>query len=106
PLIFVLAAVIGFARAFQGPALGSLAPNIVPKALLPRAIAFSSMFWQAGGIVGPAVAGYAYAMEPHYAYLFSAGLFGLAVIGMLFVGAVRQAPPQKDRHPIGQIADG
>jgi len=106
PLIFVLAAVIGFARAFQGPALGSLAPNLVPKALLPRAIAFSSMFWQAGAIVGPAIAGYAYALEPHYAYLFSACLFGMAVIAMLFVGKVPQAPRQKDRHPIGQIIDG
>lgn len=106
PLIFVLAAVIGFARAFQGPALGSLAPNIVPKDLLPRAIAFSSMFWQAGSIVGPAIAGYAYAMQPHYAYLFSSLLFGIAVIGMLFVGKVPQAPRQQDRHPISQIIDG
>jgi MFS family permease len=106
PLIFSVAAVLGFARAFQGPAMSSLAPNIVPKELLPRAIAFSSMFWQAGGIVGPAVAGYAYAMQPHYAYVFSAGLFGMAVIGLLLVGRVPQAPPQRGRHPIRQVIDG
>ncbi len=106
PLIFSLAAVLGFARAFQGPALGSLAPNIVPKDLLPRAIAFSSMFWQAGGIVGPAVAGYAYAMKPHYAYLISATLFLAAVVALIFVGNVRQAPPQTGRHPLRQVVDG
>lgn len=106
PLIFSLAAVLGLARAFQGPALGSLAPNLVPKHLLPRAIAFSSMFWQVGGIVGPAIAGYAYALKPHYAYLFSAVLFGLAVLALIRVGAVPQAPPQRDRHPIRQIFDG
>jgi MFS family permease len=106
PLIFSLAAVLGFARAFQGPALSSLAPNIVPKDLLPRAIAFSSMFWQAGGIVGPAVAGYAYAMKPHYAYLISAGLFAAAVIALIFVGDVRQAARQTGRHPIRQVLDG
>ncbi|MCW2393862.1 MULTISPECIES: MFS transporter [unclassified Sphingobium] len=106
PLIFALAALIGFARAFQGPALGSLGPNIVPKDLLPRAIAFSSMFWQAGSIVGPAVAGYAYAFKPYFAYMFSSALFGMAVIGMIFVGKVPQAARQRDRHPIGQIIDG
>lgn len=106
PLIFGIAAVLGSCRAFQGPALGSLAPNIVPKALLPRAIAFSSMAWQAGGIIGPALAGYAYAVKPHYAYLFSAVLILMAVIAMVFVGRVPQAPPQKDRHPIRQVIDG
>jgi len=106
PLIFAVAALLGLCRAFQGPALGSLAPNIVPKHLLPRAIAFSSMFWQAGGIVGPAVAGYAYALKPHYAYMFSAGLFLAAVLALILVGKVRQAPPQRDRHPIRQVLDG
>jgi len=106
PLIFSLAALLGFARAFQGPAIGSLAPNIVPKELLPRAIAFSSMFWQAGSIIGPAIAGYAYAVEPYFAYLFSAGLFLASVVGMVLVGKVPQAPPQRDRHPLRQVLDG
>jgi MFS family permease len=106
PLIFGIAAVLGLCRAFQGPALGSLAPNIVPKHLLPRAIAFSSMFWQAGGIVGPAIAGYAYAMKPHYSYIFSATLFLCAVLALIMVGKVRQAPPQRDRHPVRQVLDG
>ncbi|HWJ69259.1 MAG TPA: MFS transporter [Sphingobium sp.] len=106
PLIFAIAAALGFARAFQGPALGSLAPNIVPKEMLPRAIAFSSMVWQAGSIVGPAVAGYAYALESYYAYMISAGLFLVSVLGLVLVGEVRQAPPQRGRHPIRQVIDG
>jgi MFS family permease len=106
PLIFGIAAVLGSCRAFQGPALGSLAPNIVPKELLPRAIAISSMAWQAGGIMGPAVAGYAYAVQPYYAYTFSAALVLLAVVAMAFVGRVPQAPPDKDRHPVRQVIDG
>ena len=106
PLMFCIAAVLGLCRAFQGPALSSLAPNLVPKDLLPRAIAFSSMFWQAGTIVGPAVAGYAYALKPHYAYMISSGLFFLAVICLILVGKVHQAPPQRDRHPIRQVIDG
>jgi len=106
PLIFCIAAVFGVCRAFQGPALSSLAPNIVPKHLLPRAIAFSSMFWQAGGIIGPAVAGYAYALKPYYAYSFSAVLLVIAAFTLTLVGKVPQAPPQKGRHPIRQVLDG
>ncbi|WP_425396990.1 MFS transporter [Aeoliella sp.] len=106
PLIFFLATMLGAVRAFQGPAIGALAPNIVPPLLLPRAIAFSSITWQTGAIVGPAIAGYAYAWAPHYAYLLSALLFGLALGGLVLVGHVPQAPPQKDRHPVRQILDG
>jgi MFS family permease len=106
PLIFGIAAVLGLCRAFMGPALSALAPNIVPKPMLPRAIAFSSMFWQAGAIIGPAMAGYAYAMKPHYAYLVAAGLLLVSIVAMVFVGKVPQAPPQKDRHPIRQVIDG
>ncbi|OJY66951.1 MAG: MFS transporter [Sphingobium sp. 66-54] len=106
PLIFSIAAVLGLARAFQGPALSSLAPNIVPMEMLPRAIAFSSMFWQAGGIVGPALAGYAYALESYYAYIISAVLFLVSVVALVMVGDVPQAPPQKGRHPIRQVIDG
>ena len=106
PLIYGIAAVLGCCRAFQGPALGSLAPNIVPKPLLPRAIAFSSMAWQTGGIIGPAVAGYAYAMEPYYAYTFSAALLLMAVIAMIFVGKVPQGARDTTRHPIRQVIDG
>jgi MFS family permease len=106
PLIFAIAAVLGSCRAFQGPALGSITPNIVPKTLLPRAIAFSSMSWQLGGIAGPAIAGYIYAIKPYYAYVFSTALLLCAVVAMLFVGTVPQAPRDKDRHPIRQVIDG
>jgi MFS family permease len=106
PLIFCIAAVLGFCRAFQQPALSSLAPNIVPKHLLPRAIAFGSIVWQAGGIIGPAVAGYAYALQPPYAYMISAALFLMGAVAMFFVGDVPQAARQTGRHPIAQILDG
>src|SRR5690606_20522548 len=53
PLLFVLAAAHGGARVFNGPALSAIAPNIVPPALLPKAIALSSIAWQVGTVVGP-----------------------------------------------------
>ncbi len=106
PLIFAIAAVFGLCRAFQGPALGSLAPNLVPAALLPRAIAFSSIAWQTGTIVGPALAGYAYALKPHFAYLLSAALLLSAAGCMLLIGRVPQAERDLDRKPMRQMLDG
>ena len=49
PLLFALAALHGTARVFNGPALSAIAPNIVPPALLPKAIAMSARSrWQVG----------------------------------------------------------
>lgn len=106
PMIFAIAAILGVTRAFQGPALSSLTPNLVPPSLLPRGIALSSIAWQSGTIVGPAVAGYAYSVQPFYAYCASMLLFGLSAISLFFVGNVPQAEPDRTRHPLRQIVDG
>ncbi|HYC94369.1 MAG TPA: MFS transporter, partial [Sphingomicrobium sp.] len=44
--LFVVATLLGVARAFAMPALQALAPNLVPREVLPRAIAMSSIAWQ------------------------------------------------------------
>ena len=64
PILFGVAALLGVARAFAGPALGALAPNLVPREILPNAIALSSTAWQVGAIVGPALGGILYAVDP------------------------------------------
>src|SRR3954449_2994920 len=75
PILFGIAALLGVARAFAGPALGALAPNLVPRDILPQAIALSSAAWQSGAIVGPAIGGYLYAYAPWAPYSTSALLF-------------------------------
>ena len=106
PLLFALAAAHGAARVFNGPALSAIAPNIVPPALLPKAIALSSMGWQIGTVVGPAAGGFLFAESPSLPYFVAAGM--LLVSGLLIsivrpVRAVHEGPP---RHPVRQIADG
>ncbi len=106
PLIFTVAAVVGVARAFNGPAFSALAPNLVPRAVLPNAIAISSVAWQTGMIIGPALGGYVYAAEPWGAYALAAILFAVALGSMMLIGPVPQSPRDTSRHPLRQMIDG
>jgi len=104
--LFGVAVVLGIARAFNGPALSALAPNLVPKAVLPNAIALSSMSWQVGMIVGPAVGGYTHAIVPFLPYAIAAGLFLLAIAALSMIGDVPRSPIAGAQRPIGQIVEG
>jgi len=106
PLLFGLAAAHGAARVFNGPALSAIAPNVVPPALLPKAIALSSMGWQVGTVVGPAAGGFMFAASHSLPYFVSAAMLllsGLLISSVRPVRAVHEGPP---RHPLRQIVDG
>ena len=106
PVLFGVAIVLGIARGFSGPALSALSPNLVPKEILPTAIALSSISWQVGRLVGPALGAVLYAVEPTLPYLISTGLFAVAFIALSLVGKVPQPAMRKDQRPIGAIVDG
>ena len=106
PWLFVIAVMLGIARAFAGPALSALAPNLVPKAILPNAIALSSIAWQSGMIVGPAIGGYFYAIVPALPYAIAAALFAVSITALSMIGAIPRTPIAGAARPIGQIIDG
>ena len=62
--LFVIAFLFGVARAFAGPSLSALAPNLVPRDVLPAAIALNSISWQAGAVAGPPLGAFLYAAGP------------------------------------------
>ena len=104
--LYSIAVLLGIARAFNGPALSALAPNLVPKAILPNAIALSSISWQTGMIVGPAIGGYLHAISAPLPYVVAAGLFVVALISLSFIGKVPRSAAPVHQRPIAQIADG
>lgn len=106
PLLFFLAALHGVARVFTGPSLSAIAPNIVPPAILPNAIAMSSIAWQAGTIIGPAAGGFLFDFDPAAPYWVAAGLMLLAIVSLTPIRPVRPPPLERDVHPIRQMADG
>jgi MFS family permease len=104
--LYAVAALLGVARAFAGPALGALAPNLVPTKILPRAIALSSIAWQSGSIVGPAIGGYLYAYAPFAPYAASAILFSVSLIGLFAIGPVKRPEIARGFNPWEQMVEG
>jgi MFS family permease len=105
PILFGVAALLGVARAFAGPAFGALAPNLVPRDLLPRAIALSSTAWQTGAIVGPAIGGILYDVTPHLPYAVSSVLFVFSAVCLFTIGPIAR-PALQPGSPFKQMADG
>ena len=106
PLLFTFAALHGVARVFVGPAMSAIAPNIVPPAMLPKAIALSSIAWQSASVAGPALGGFLYAADPAAPYWSAAALMLVAIIAMTPIRRVVPPPISGNAHPIRQMVDG
>lgn len=85
PLLLALSALFGASRAFMGPASTALGPMLVPKYLLPRAIAWNSLAWQGGSILGPALGGVLVAKGAGFSYSVTVGLYLLALLSVFLI---------------------
>ena len=106
PILFALAAAHGAARVFVGPAMSAIAPNIVPPALLPRAIALSSIAWQTASVAGPAVGGLIFAQSAWLPHALSAGLLAGSMALILTVRPIRAQHEGPRLKPLKQIIEG
>lgn len=106
PAIYIIAILLGVCRAFANPAIGALAPNLVPAAVLPTAIAASAIAWQVGAIGGPALGGYLYAAGHWLPYTVSACLFLLAAASMMFIRPIPKTTLDRKANPWRQMIDG
>nr|WP_295372110.1 MFS transporter [uncultured Sphingosinicella sp.] len=103
--LFAVAIALGIGRAFAGPALSAFAPNLVPPALLPSAIALNSIAWQAGAVAGPLLGGAAYALSTGLPYQLSALLFALSVGAMLMIRPIPKGNAGAS-HPLRAVIEG
>ena len=103
--LFAVAIVLGICRAFAGPALGSIAPNLVPPELLPSAIALNSIAWQAGAVAGPLLGGAAYALSRSLPYESSAALYALALTAMFLIRPIPRGNAGQSR-PLRAVIEG
>jgi MFS family permease len=103
--IYVIAVAFGAARAFYQPAGSALGPTLVPRHLLPRAIAMNSLSWQLASVIGPAIGGLLVAGSSTLAFGVAGGLYGLAILLLCCFAS----PPQSfnaEASRLEQIREG
>ncbi len=87
--LFAVAVLLGVARAFAAPSLSALAPNLVPPTVLPTAIAWNSIGWQTGAVLGPVVGGLSYDLGAPVPYTIAAVLLGVALVALFLIPPVK-----------------
>ena len=90
---FVIAGVFGAFRAFNAPAVRSMPPMVAPEGSLPRVIALFSATFTGATIIGAAVSGVLYIIDPWVGYAVAATLVGIGLFWLLTVQFRRQPPP-------------
>lgn len=106
PAIFAIAAVQGSARAFYLPAMNALGPNYVPREVLPRAVAFSTLAGRFGAILGPVMAGGLFTLMPALPYWVTVALLLAAMLLVLSLSPIERIVPTGQPTPFAQIAEG
>ncbi|HUA50690.1 MAG TPA: MFS transporter, partial [Candidatus Sulfotelmatobacter sp.] len=95
--IFAVVTVVGAARAFENPTMAALVPVIVPESQLHRATAWSASANQTAQIVGPALGGLLFAIDPIVAFASASVLF-LAACALSSLNRIAEA--QRVREPV------
>lgn len=91
----------GIARAFRAPAGVALAPMLVPRILLPRAIAWNSLAFQMGMITGPSLAGLIVGRwSSAHSYAVSLALYLASVVGLTMISR----PTKPETRPASRLA--
>jgi MFS family permease len=103
--IFVVAGLFGASRAFLLPASAALAPMLVPRADLPRAICLNSLGDQAGSVIGPWIGGALCAASPATAYGGSALLYAIGACALLSI-RVNARPERQPGSHLEQMREG
>ena len=94
--IYALTALQAVAVAFDGPARQALVPNLVPAKDLPNAFSMTSLAFQTGAILGPALSGFAIAFGgQEVVYYINAGSFLAVIIALALIGDIPQKAPAR-----------
>ena len=103
--ILVIMFLLGAVRAFEGPTMQALMPNLVTAELFPRAAAWFASATQTAVVIGPAIGGFLYIFGPTSVY-FAIGLLFLAASLLVVLVQARQASPKVDRADLQSLFAG
>lgn len=96
--IYLLTALQAAAGTFDTPARQAMVPNLVPPEELPNAFSLTSIGFEVGAIVGPAISGLIIAYWGlAYIYLINAATYGAVILALVMMGPVAQKV-DPDKH--------
>ena len=91
--VFAVAGLVfGLGECFQGPTQGALVADLAPPRLRGRYMALSTISWEIGFVIGPAIGGFVLDREPLALWPLAAGACLLAGLGALVLE--RSIPPR------------
>jgi len=106
--IYVITGLSAIAFAFDGPARQSLVPNLVPAKDLPNAFSLTSIAFQAGSVIGPALSGIVIAAwGQESVYYINAVSFLAVIFALILMGDIPQKiDPKTNGVSLSSIRDG
>ena len=105
-MYFVVLVLFGAARGFAGPSGSSLLPFLVPPERISKSMAFSSSFFTAATISGPALGGFLYALGPVPVYSICITGFICAALIVSQLGGRRFTPQVTDQTRFERVTEG
>jgi MFS family permease len=106
PVLYIVAAGFAAARAFYMPAMNALISSTLPPESLPRGIAMGAIAGRTGGILGPVLGGYAYAISPGAAFGFAVLLLTLSLCSQCMISATAGQTSGKGGRPLDMMREG
>lgn len=103
--IFLIAAAVGAARAFEDPTMNALLPGLVPRREISRALVWYTTASQVARISGPALGGVLIIFGPAAAYMVAGGAYVLATALIASVH-VEQAVRVRAPFTLGSVFAG
>jgi predicted MFS family arabinose efflux permease len=98
-LVFGIGAVIfGLGECFHGPNQGALVADLAPERVRGRYMAFSTLSWEVGFAIGPAVGGLVLDRSPNALWVLAAATCLVAGLGAVLLE--RRVPPELQLTPV------
>jgi MFS family permease len=104
--LYLIALGLGTADAMIHPAVRSMPPTVAPPGMLPRLIALNAATFTGAAIVGPAIGGLLYSVDPALAFAVAAVMITLSIVPMLRITFVRTPDRDRERPTLHKALEG
>ena len=104
--IYTFTFISGAVGTFDGPARQALFPSLIPRAVLPNAVALNSLLWKGAALLGPTLGGVAISAMGTAGAFYANGASFLAVVIALLMMRAPSPAVEKQRDFVGETKAG